>query len=81
MNHRILGLDLPNDRMPVILGKDEWPIWLDPNIQGAEGVQSLLVPNESEIWQRWPVSRKINGVKYDGPDATTPITLSRRLFH
>ena len=69
-----------HDRMPVILGKDQWPIWLDPNIQEPEGVQPLLGPSESEIWQRWPVSRRINGTKYDGPDATTPITLPRRLF-
>lgn len=69
-----------HDRMPVVLPKDQWPIWLDPSIQEPEAVQPLMVKSDADIWQRWPVTQKINGNKYDGPDSLVPIQLPKRLF-
>lgn len=70
----------PKKRMPAILLRDQWLLWLDPEIQEPEVVQPLLVTSESAIWQRWAVTPKINGNEYDGPDAILPIKPPKRLF-
>lgn len=69
-----------HDRMLVVLPKDQWSLWLDPSVQEPEAVQPLMVKSDADIWQRWPVTQKINGNKYDGPDSITPIKLPKRLF-
>lgn len=70
----------PKQRMPAILFPDEWPIWLAPDLTEPEAVQPLLRTCESSLWQRWAVTPKINGNKWDGPEALLPIKPPRRLF-
>lgn len=69
-----------HERMPVILDREVWPLWLDPQLQDADTVQELLQPSLSEIWQRVPVSPLVNHVKHDRPECMQPIRLAKGLF-
>lgn len=51
-----------HDRMPVILGPDEWSAWLDPGNDDAEALQSLLDPAPDDLLDAWPVSHAVNDV-------------------
>jgi putative SOS response-associated peptidase YedK len=55
-----------HDRMPVILGEDDWGHWLDPNVP-VETAKALLQPCP-EAWVRaYPVSRAVSYTKNEGP--------------
>jgi len=56
-----------HDRMPVILGKQDWDQWLDPENQDVEELQGLLIPYAVDKMQVLPVSSVINkaGVEVD----------------
>lgn len=69
-----------HERMPVILDRTAWPVWLDPEIQEPAAIQELLQPSRSELWQRHPVSRRVNHVKHDVPECITPVKPMNRLF-
>jgi putative SOS response-associated peptidase YedK len=69
-----------HDRMPVVLPREAWPIWLDPEIHDPEALQSLLEPSPSEWWQRTPVSPVVNSVKNDSPECIRPVARQRGLF-
>jgi putative SOS response-associated peptidase YedK len=58
-------LALIQDRMPVIIEKGDWPVWLGE----AEGdPQALMHPLPFDRFRVWPVSRAVNSVKHDGPE-------------
>lgn len=44
------NLELANihDRMPVILHKEDFPLWLDPSFEGQEKLLSLMQPYLTE---------------------------------
>lgn len=57
-----------HDRMPVILTKEAEKIWLDPNVQDAETLGSLLQPFESTELEAYEVSDAVNSPKNNGPE-------------
>jgi putative SOS response-associated peptidase YedK len=61
-----------HDRMPVVLGEDEWPQWLDPATQPGE-LQALIQPREGLDLLIYPVSRLVNDVRKDGPELIEPL--------
>jgi putative SOS response-associated peptidase YedK len=61
-----------HDRMPVILGGDEWPLWLDPTITDAGLLQDLLHPAPDDLLELVPVSPLVNNVNNEGPDLIVP---------
>lgn len=69
-----------HERMPVILSRDVWPIWLDPDLREPDAVQGLLIPSPSEWWQRVAVSPLVNNVRNDKPDCMKPVRPQRSLF-
>jgi putative SOS response-associated peptidase YedK len=66
-------LALIQNRMPVIIEKADWRVWL-----GEEDgdVNALLQPLPAERFKVWPVGRKVNSVKNDGPELIEPETPS-----
>ena len=62
-------LALIQERMPVILEKADWKLWLGEEIGD---VQSLLRSLPAHLFLVWPVGRKVNSVKNDGPGLLTP---------
>ena len=68
----------PNDlmkpihgRMPVILRREDYARWLDPQTPRSELV-SLLVPFANDALDAYPVSTAVNSPPNDGPECIRP---------
>ena len=64
-NDKIASL---HDRMPVILERDQWDIWLDPENDDVGSLTQLLVPAPSSEIDLVPVSTLVNTVTNEGPE-------------
>ena len=62
-------LSLIQERMPVIIEKADWKVWL-----GEEDgdVTALLRPLSVDQLRIWPVAGTVNNVKNDGPELLKP---------
>ncbi len=56
-----------HDRMPAILDKNDLVAWLDPGTD-QERVLSMLKPCPDSWIETYPVSRRVNSVKNNGPE-------------
>jgi putative SOS response-associated peptidase YedK len=65
-------LALIQDRMPVIIERGDWPLWL-----GEEDgdVMALLGPLPADRLRIWPIARIVNNVRNDGPELLVPSSL------
>lgn len=52
-----------HDRMPVILSKEAEKIWLDPNVQDIELLESVLKPYDDGELEAYQVSEEVNSPK------------------
>ena len=69
-NRQLAGIQ---DRMPVIIERKDWPLWLGE----AEGdPASLLRPAPEDVLRIWPVGTAVGKVKNDGPELLEPITVA-----
>jgi putative SOS response-associated peptidase YedK len=50
-------------RMPVILERDAWPVWLG---EAEDQPAALLRPAAEGVVRVWPVSRAVNSVRNNG---------------
>jgi putative SOS response-associated peptidase YedK len=65
-------LALIQDRMPVIIERTDWPLWLGE----ADGdVTALLRPPPADQLRIWPIERTVNNVRNDGPELLVPSSL------
>ena len=62
-----------HNRMPVILGNDEWRLWLDPTITDAGLLQDLLQPAPNDLLELVAVSPLVNNVNNEGPELVVPL--------
>jgi putative SOS response-associated peptidase YedK len=68
-NARMAGI---HNRMPVILPRTSWDLWLDPGAQVRE-VQLLLVPHPAERMAARPVGWAVGNGANDGPEPILPV--------
>jgi putative SOS response-associated peptidase YedK len=74
------ALVLPtHDRMPAILSRDDYEGWLDPAVQDAERLQSLLRSYPPEQMTAWPVSGRVNSPRHDDPACVEPVSIPPRV--
>jgi len=64
-----------HDRMPVILGKDDYNLWLDPGMTDVAVISELLKPFDARPMRAYPVSSRINQVQNDDEDCAKPVVL------
>ncbi len=64
-----------HDRMPVIVPREAWSRWLDPDSRDHGELQGLLVPPPSEGLELYPVEPLVNDVRNNGPMLIAPIVL------
>ena len=64
-----------HDRMPVILDRDDYDLWLDPGITNVELVSKMLKPSEARLMRCYPVSCRINQVQNDDPECAKAVEL------
>jgi putative SOS response-associated peptidase YedK len=55
-----------HDRMPVILGPDDWGTWLDEGNDDIDTLGKLLVPAPPRLIRMHPVSTEVNNVRNKG---------------
>ena len=62
-------LSVIQPRMPVIIEKADWPLWLGE----AEGdVTALMRPAQEDVLRVWPVDKRVGSVKNNGPELLEP---------
>ncbi|MDG2387994.1 MAG: SOS response-associated peptidase [Planctomycetaceae bacterium] len=61
-----------HERMPVILSRESWDVWLDPNLSEDESsraaLESLLIPFSAAEMQYRPVSRLVSSARNETAD-------------
>jgi putative SOS response-associated peptidase YedK len=62
-----------HDRMPVILPKAMWHLWLDPANQNIEMLSKLLVPAPDDLLEVREVSTEVNNVRNKGAHLLDPV--------
>jgi putative SOS response-associated peptidase YedK len=65
-----------HDRMPVILDRDDYDLWLDPGMNDVDVVATLLKPYDARWMRSFPVSNRINHVANDDSECSAPIQLT-----
>lgn len=61
-----------HDRMPVILARDHYAAWLDPQ-RGAEAAAALAAGEPADpTWRVRPVDRRVNDPRHDDPACLEP---------
>lgn len=56
-----------HDRMPAILGIEDYDQWLDPGVTEPERVADCLNPFNARLMKRYPVSSHVNRPENDDP--------------
>ncbi len=57
-----------HDRMPVILDRKDYDLWLDPTVQKIEPLQHVLRPYQSEAMISYQVSTAVNNPANNSPE-------------
>lgn len=64
-----------HDRMPVILDRVNYDLWLDPGMKNVDALSEMLKPYDARMMQRYPVSTRLNEVQNDDAECAEPIEL------
>jgi putative SOS response-associated peptidase YedK len=64
-----------HDRMPVILDRDDYDLWLDPGMRNVDAVSELLKPYDARAMRSYPVSNPVNHVTNDDAECAKRIEL------
>ncbi|RBQ15379.1 SOS response-associated peptidase [Spongiactinospora rosea] len=57
-----------HDRMPMLIERERWSEWLDPELTATDDAQALLVPASPDRLEAYPVSTAVNSVRNNGPE-------------
>jgi putative SOS response-associated peptidase YedK len=74
---------LVHDRMPVILQRDDYNLWLDPGMTNVEALSDLLKPFDARLMRSYSISSRVNQVANDDEACSKPIDIfeaQSRLF-
>lgn len=64
-----------HDRMPVILDRDSYDLWLDPGMTDVKVVSEMLKPYDAQLMRSYPVSARVNHVVNDDAECSTAIEI------
>jgi len=62
-----------HDRMPVILPKEAWPLWLGETETSPSALLALLQPYPAERMRVYPIGPGVGNVKNDEPSLLDPL--------
>jgi putative SOS response-associated peptidase YedK len=62
-----------HDRMPAILPASSWESWLGPTPAEPGELLALLRPAPDDLLERFPVSKRVNNARNEGPDLVIPL--------
>ena len=66
------GLEAIHDRMPLVLPRDRWDDWLDPQLRDPDSVRALLEPPVAGRFCPVAVTTRVNAVSNNGPELVEP---------
>ena len=66
------GLEAIHDRMPLVLPRDRWDDWLDPQLRDPDSVRALLEPPVAGRFCPLAVTTRVNAVSNNGPELVEP---------
>jgi putative SOS response-associated peptidase YedK len=72
-----------HDRMPVILHRDNYDLWLDPGMNNGEVVSELMKPYDARLMRSYSLSTRLNYVANDDEECSRPVEIAEaqdRLF-
>jgi putative SOS response-associated peptidase YedK len=62
-----------HNRMPVIIDRKDFDLWLDPDAKDPAPLLALLVPAPVDGMETVPVSRAVNNPSHDAADCIAPL--------
>ncbi len=62
-----------HDRMPVILRPDDYPQWLDPEVDDEARITRLLAPYPAEAMRALAIDPRVNDVAHDDPECLAEV--------
>ena len=62
-----------HDRMPLVLGPNDWDEWLDRDVTDVSRLQHLLRPADPRLFDMYEVSRAVNSVRNNSGELVEPI--------
>ena len=62
-----------HDRMPVILPRESYHKWIDPNFHQTDQLKSLLIPSADVLMEAYQVSNLVNSPNHDIVECLKPI--------
>lgn len=65
-----------HDRMPVILNKDDYDLWLDPGMKDVAVISQFLRPFEARVMRCYAVSDRVNHTANDDQECSRPVELA-----
>ncbi len=57
-----------HDRMPVIIGSENWEKWLGEEPTNDNELKAMLAPFPAQRLSAWPVDKSVGNVKNDGAE-------------
>lgn len=71
------GLDRIHDRQPLVLEREQWSAWLDPDLQDPDAVAGLLLPAAPGRFVGHPVAAAVGAAASNGPQLLDPLPLDQ----
>jgi putative SOS response-associated peptidase YedK len=66
-----------HDRMPVILDRESYDLWLDPGMTNVQVISELLKPYDARLMRSYPISTRINHVANDDEECAQAVEIAR----
>jgi putative SOS response-associated peptidase YedK len=61
-----------HDRMPVIVPREHYDVWLDPKFRDVKALEEILQPFPAAEMEKLAISDRVNSVKNDDPECASP---------
>ena len=63
-------------RMPVVLRREDYAVWLNPGFRDAAELARLFVPFDARLMRKYPVSTFVNRPQNDGQECAQEIAIT-----
>jgi len=64
-----------HERMPLIIARDEWDRWLDPELSDMQTIQQMIKPYPADEMRAYKVSSRVNNARNDDAALIEPVAL------
>jgi putative SOS response-associated peptidase YedK len=61
-----------HERMPVILPREQYELWLDASVKNQDTLKEMLKPYSPDLMEAYPVSRMVNSPSNNSPKCVEP---------